>query len=138
MNLDVEVENFYIFQEFSNYLFNVKNIYLVFSFHLSFLIFRYGLTTIYFCFSDWVNENKTLQDEDHTKWKENGWKQLNMLKDYKIPNGADVVLTQYQKCRTLPRSPNGMIFLFTYTFKFFNHFKFYKKIMIKVLLDIIF
>ncbi|CAC5406678.1 PLXNA [Mytilus coruscus] len=56
---------------------------------------------------DWVNENKTLQDEDNTKWKENGWKQLNMLKDYKLPNGADVVLTQYQKCRTLPRSPNG-------------------------------
>ncbi|XP_052083139.1 plexin-A4-like isoform X3 [Mytilus californianus] len=56
---------------------------------------------------DWVNENKTLQDEDNIKWKENGWKQLNMLKDYKLSNGADVVLTQYQKCRTLPRSPNG-------------------------------
>lgn len=71
------------------------------------------LKDFWICFSDWVNENKTLQDEDHTKWKENGWKQLNMLKDYKIPNGADVVLTQYQKCRTLPRSPNGMILLFT-------------------------
>ena len=103
------------------------------------MVFRYGLTTIHFCFSDWVNENKTLQDEDHTKWRENGWKQLNMLKDYKIPNGADVVLTQHQKCRTLPRSPDGMIFLFIYTFKFFNGFKFYtKKILIKVLLDIIF
>ncbi|CAC5388477.1 unnamed protein product [Mytilus coruscus] len=41
--------------------------------------------------NDWVNENKTLQDEDNMKWKENGWKQLNMLKDYKLPNGADVV-----------------------------------------------
>ncbi|XP_052083167.1 plexin-A4-like isoform X7 [Mytilus californianus] len=58
---------------------------------------------------DWVNENKTLQDEDNIKWKENGWKQLNMLKDYKLSNGADVVLTQYQKCRTLPRSPNGSV-----------------------------
>ncbi|CAG2189704.1 PLXNA [Mytilus edulis] len=56
---------------------------------------------------DWVNENKTLQDEDNLKWKDNGWKQINMLKDYKLCNGADVVLTQYQKCRTLPRSPNG-------------------------------
>ncbi|XP_063438884.1 plexin-A4-like isoform X2 [Mytilus trossulus] len=59
---------------------------------------------------DWVNENKTLQDEDNLKWKDNaGWKQLNMLKDYKLCNGADVVLTQYQKCRTLPRSPNGSV-----------------------------
>lgn len=58
-------------------------------------------------FLDWVNENKTLQDEDNLKWKDNGWKQINMLKDYKLCNGADVVLTQYQKCRTLPRSPNG-------------------------------
>lgn len=66
---------------------------------------------------DWVNENKTLQDEDNLKMKENGWKQLNMLKDYKIPNGADVVLTQYQKCRTLPRSPNGSVHSSGFSYK---------------------
>ncbi|CAC5406679.1 PLXNA [Mytilus coruscus] len=48
-------------------------------------------------------------DEDNTKWNENGWKQLNMLKDYQLQNGVDVVLTQFQKCPTLPRSPNGSV-----------------------------
>ncbi|VDI05347.1 plexin A [Mytilus galloprovincialis] len=58
---------------------------------------------------DWVSENKTLQDEDNVKLKENGWKQLNMIKDYKLPNGAEVVLSQYQKCRPVPRSPCGTV-----------------------------
>ncbi|VDI64036.1 plexin A [Mytilus galloprovincialis] len=54
---------------------------------------------------DLVSESKTLEDEDNMKWVDNGWR-LNMLKDYKLQNGADVVLSQYQKCRPLPRPPN--------------------------------
>ncbi|XP_071156701.1 plexin-A4-like isoform X1 [Mytilus edulis] len=54
---------------------------------------------------DLVRESKTLEDEDNMKWVDNGWR-LNMLKDYKLQNGADVVLSQYQKCRPLPRPPN--------------------------------
>lgn len=62
-------------------------------------------------FLDLVNESKTLEDEDNMKWVDNGWR-LNMIKDYKLQNGADVVLSQYQKCRPLPRPPNSKILCF--------------------------
>jgi len=48
-----------------------------------------------------------LMDEDNSSIKTDGWKQLNILKHYKVCDGAELVLTQHQKCRTLPRSPNG-------------------------------
>ncbi|XP_063422333.1 plexin-B-like [Mytilus trossulus] len=60
---------------------------------------------------DLINESKTLEDEDNMKWVDNGWR-LNMLKDYKLQNGADVVLSQYHKCRPLPRPQNSKILCF--------------------------
>ena len=57
--------------------------------------------------SEWIQCSKTLSDEDSSTQKVDGWKQLNTLKHYSVIDGADMVLTQHQNCRTLPRSPNG-------------------------------
>ncbi|KAK3101853.1 hypothetical protein FSP39_006810 [Pinctada imbricata] len=56
---------------------------------------------------EWIQCSKSLSDEDSSTQKVDGWKQLNTLKHYGVIDGAVMVLTQHQNCRTLPRSPNG-------------------------------